>query len=177
MHVATNMNWLGNNLISVQCRVQWLVVVVWKIHLNVIMALADLCLMILGIVVFRIQGLSTSRHTFDTLWSFLFGFSWLLVCSRSVLDLSLDVVNEFVCVYTCSYIAAISVEMDYKKIDINQCDGDQQFNIFAGTHKCKRETTMVRPINERALKSSNKFRVFFFRQKFRQSSFSLASYS
>ena len=44
----------------------------------------------------------------------------------------------------CSYIAAVSVELDYKKIDINQCDGELQFNTFAASHKCKRETTVVR---------------------------------
>ena len=35
------------------------------------------------------------------------------------------------------------MELDYKKIDINQCDGELQFNTFAGSHKCKRDTTTV----------------------------------
>ncbi|XP_055327918.1 uncharacterized protein LOC129581073 [Paramacrobiotus metropolitanus] len=51
-----------------------------------------------------------------------------------------------------NYIAAVSVEMDYKKIDINQCDGDQQFNAFAGTHKCKRETTVCEALHGHGLR-------------------------
>ncbi|OQV25125.1 hypothetical protein BV898_00818 [Hypsibius exemplaris] len=51
-----------------------------------------------------------------------------------------------------SYIAAVSVELDYKKIDINQCDGELQFNTFAGTHKCKRETTVCEPLHGHGLR-------------------------
>lgn len=44
------------------------------------------------------------------------------------------------------YIASVSIDIDYNKIDINQCDGDVQFNAFAGTHLCK-NTTMCEPTN------------------------------
>ncbi|VEN41487.1 unnamed protein product [Callosobruchus maculatus] len=49
-----------------------------------------------------------------------------------------------------TYTAAAVVEMDYERIDINQCPpglGNNGPNIFADTAKCKKETTECEPIH------------------------------
>ena len=43
-----------------------------------------------------------------------------------------------------------TIDIALTNVDINQCDkesgGQFQFEIFAGTHRCKNETTQVRSI-------------------------------
>ena len=50
-----------------------------------------------------------------------------------------------------------TIDIALTKVDINQCDkgsgGHFQFEIFAGTHHCKNETTQVRNIAKKHRKS------------------------
>lgn len=49
-----------------------------------------------------------------------------------------------------TYTAAVVMEMDYDRIDINQCppsQGNDKPNMFASTDRCKEETTECEPIH------------------------------
>lgn len=48
------------------------------------------------------------------------------------------------------YVAAAVIEMDYKRLDINQCplsDGNNDQNYFADTAKCRKDTTTCEPVH------------------------------
>lgn len=48
------------------------------------------------------------------------------------------------------YVAASVIEMDFSRLDINQCpsgDGNNESNYFADTAKCKKDTTTCEPIH------------------------------
>lgn len=48
------------------------------------------------------------------------------------------------------YVAASVIEMDFNRLDINQCpisDGNSDSNYFADTAKCKKDTTTCEPIH------------------------------
>lgn len=49
-----------------------------------------------------------------------------------------------------TYVAASVVEMDFYRLDINQCpqsEGNNDPNYFAGTAKCKKDTTTCEPVH------------------------------
>lgn len=48
------------------------------------------------------------------------------------------------------YVAASVIEMDYHRLDINQCptsDGNRDANYFANTANCRNETTVCEPVS------------------------------
>lgn len=48
------------------------------------------------------------------------------------------------------YVAASVIEMDFRRLDINQCpmgDGNSESNYFSDTAKCKKDTTTCEPIH------------------------------
>lgn len=56
------------------------------------------------------------------------------------------------CIQCYRYTAVSVIEMDFDRIDINQCpkgDGNDGPNIFANTSRCKTDTTEVRLLSRR----------------------------
>ena len=56
--------------------------------------------------------------------------------------------SVFLIVCLCFFRGMTTIDIALTNVDINQCDrssgGQFQFEIFAGTHRCKNETTQVR---------------------------------
>lgn len=73
------------------------------------------------------------------------------LCNINIPDTIIGWYSYYFYLFCDSSRGMTTIDIALTNVDINQCDkgseGKFQFEIFAGTHRCKNETTQVRQLH------------------------------